>query len=115
MSDKTILKGMIEIYQNEFMCGYDGPNKDELRIIFLELIVHATQYINDFRYCSNPKCPCSPEFGIGKLMRNHGQEINSVLFGGEFGLSEVPMQPIRDFLNRFNNEGDDEVDGRTNE
>lgn len=22
MNDRTILKGMIEIYQNEFMCGY---------------------------------------------------------------------------------------------
>lgn len=107
MDDKTILGGMIEVYQNDFMCGYQGEDKEKLRTVFLELIVYSTQYVNGYKYCGRPDCPCSPQSGIRGLLKAYYDEINEVLLGGNYGLSEVPMYLMRAFVNRFSNEGGD--------
>lgn len=104
MDDKTILGGMIEVYQNDFMCGYQGEDKEKLRTVFLELIVYSTQYVNGYKYCGRPDCPCSPQSGIRGLLKAYYSEINEVLLGGNYGLSEVPMHLMRAFVNRFSNE-----------
>jgi hypothetical protein len=103
MNGNAILKGMIETYQNDFMCGYKGEDKEELRLIFLELIVEVTRYVNNYRYCSNKDCSCSPEQSIALLVKRHEKEINKIFAGG-FGLSEVPLGVIRQFLNEFKTE-----------
>jgi hypothetical protein len=100
MNGNAILKAMIETYQNDFMCGYTGEDKEELRLIFLELIVEVTRYVNNYRYCNKTDCPCSPEKSIAFLVKRHEKEINKI-FAGEFGLSEVPLSMIRQFLNEF--------------
>jgi hypothetical protein len=103
MSGNTILKGMIEIYQNDFMCGYEGEDKEELRLIFLELIVQVTRYVNNYRYCNKTDCSCSPEKSIEFLVEKHEEKINKI-FSGRFGLSEVPLGAIRKFLSEFKSE-----------
>ncbi|WP_199425779.1 hypothetical protein [Thermaerobacillus caldiproteolyticus] len=100
MNGNAILKGMIETYQNDFMYGYTGEDKEELRLIFLELIVEVTRYVNNYRYCSNKDCPCSP---IALLVKRYEEKINKIFAGG-FGLSEVPLGVIRQFLNEFKTE-----------
>lgn len=100
MSGNAILKAMIETYQNDFMCGYTDEDKEELRLIFLELIVEVTRYVNNYRYCNKTDCPCSPERSIAVLVKRHEKEINKIFVGG-FGLSEVPLGVIRQFLNEF--------------
>lgn len=101
MENKRILHGMIEIYENDFMCGYEGEDKKELQIIFLELILYATRYVNNYRYCSRENCPCCPEFNIKAMMKRYSTEINKKLLGGTCGLSEVPLKVMRDFLKKF--------------
>lgn len=98
MDGKRILHGLIEIYENDFMCGYEGEDKKELRIIFLELIVAVTRYVNDYRYCSKKDCPCSPKSYIRWMLKNYDKEINEKLLGGTFGLSTVPLSAMRKFL-----------------
>lgn len=98
MEDKTVLKGLIEIYQNDFMCGYEGEDKEKLRLTFLELIVEVTRYANDFRYCSKKDCLCSPEKGIKRFAKD---ELIEKVLGGKYGLSDVPLSEIRKFLNEF--------------
>jgi hypothetical protein len=101
MEANNILKGLIEIYQNDFMYGYEGEDKEELRIIFLELIVEVTRYVNDYRYCNEKDCRCSPESGIKALLERYGKQINEKILGIGYGLSEVPLYHIRKFLNGF--------------
>jgi len=101
LEDKRILNGMIEIYENDFMCGYEGEDKKELQVIFLELILYVTRYVNDYRYCSKKDCPCCPESNIKAMMKRYNTEINEKLLGGVYGLSEVPLKVMRDFLNKF--------------
>lgn len=96
-----ILQGMIEIYQNDFSCGYDDEDKEEIRPIFTELIIETTRYVNNYRYCSKKDCPCSPERSIASLVKKNNEVIMKKFFGGTCGLTEVPMRVIRDFLNGF--------------
>jgi hypothetical protein len=98
---KKILHGMTQIYENDFMCGYEGEDKAELRIIFLELILAVTRYVNDYRYCSSSDCRCCPEWDIRSLVKRHKKEIFENLLGGSYGLSEVPLLTMRNFLKQF--------------
>lgn len=99
-----ILKGLIEVYENDFIGGYEGERKEELRLLFLELIVAVTRYANDYRYCSNPKCLCSPESHIQNIISRNRSDIYNVLLGGSHGLTEVPMFRIRYFLKQLEGE-----------
>lgn len=101
MDDKRILQGMIEIYENDFMCGYEGENKQALQLLFLELILAVTRYVNDYRYCSKKDCPCCPESHIKAFTKRYEKEIYEDLLGGTYGLSEVPLSVMRDFLKKF--------------
>lgn len=101
MEAKRALQGMIEIYQNDFSCGYEGEDKEELRLVFLELILQMTRYVNDFRYCSRKDCPCSPEFNIKLLVENHGDVIFNKFFYSKFALTEVTVTGIIRFLKQF--------------
>lgn len=101
MDAKRILHGMTEIYENDFMCGYEGEDKKELRVIFLELILAVTRYVNDYRYCSKKDCPCCPESHIRSMAKHHEKEIFEKLLGGTYGLSEVPLSTMREFLRQF--------------
>lgn len=101
MDDKRVLHGMIEIYENDFMCGYEGEDKQALQLLFLELIVAVTRYVNDYRYCSKKDCSCSPEAHIKAFTKKYEKEIYEKLLGGAYGLSEVPLSKMREFLKQF--------------
>ncbi|MCM3366024.1 hypothetical protein HKK70_08710 [Bacillus safensis] len=98
--DRKILEALIQIYQNDFMCGYQGDDKDKLRVVFLELIVHTTRYINDFRYCNKEGCPCSPEHDLTKMIDAHQEDIFLKMIG-DYALSDYPSKKVKDFLFQF--------------
>lgn len=92
--DKTLmLKGVIQTYQNDFDCAYEGDDKEELRLIILELIVELSRYVNNIRYCSKVECPCSPESEIERIISNHGEKLEKVFFL-KHGLTEVNMSKV---------------------
>lgn len=101
MEKKEILKGMIEIYENDFMCGYEGEDKVKLQIIFLGLIKDVTKIANGYNYCGKKDCPCSPEYAIKNTMDNHKEIINEVLFKGDMALTDISPKTIRKFLEGF--------------
>ncbi|WP_200415959.1 hypothetical protein [Virgibacillus salexigens] len=103
-NSQLMLRGLIEVYENDFMHGYEGERKEELRLVFLELIVAVTRYANNYRYCSNPECLCSPESHIRNMISRNRSDIYNELLGGYLGLSEVPVFKIRDFLKGFEGE-----------
>ncbi|WP_369903084.1 hypothetical protein [Bacillus manliponensis] len=94
--DKQALKGIIEVYQNDFMYGYEGAYKDELRIVLLELVLEITRRQNDFRYCSKRDCPCCPEFKIRKIVNKYNTELRQIF--GTYILSEVNPKTIINYL-----------------
>ncbi|WP_144482086.1 hypothetical protein [Bacillus pumilus] len=98
--DRKILEALIQIYQNDFMCGYQGDDKDKLRIVFLELIVHTTRYINDFRYCNKERCPCSPEHDLTKWVNVYHEDIFLKMIG-DYALSDYPSKKVKGFLLQF--------------
>ncbi|WP_144468423.1 hypothetical protein [Bacillus pumilus] len=98
--DRKILEALIQIYQNDFMCGYQGDDKDKLRIVFLELIVHTTRYVNDFRYCNKEDCPCSPEHDLRKMIDTHQEDIFTKLIG-DYALCDYPSKILKKFLCQF--------------
>ncbi|PCK18159.1 hypothetical protein CEY02_19300 [Bacillus pumilus] len=98
--DRKILEALIQIYQNDFMSGYQGDDKDKLRIVFLELIVHTTRYINDFRYCSKENCPCSPEHDLKKWIDTYHEDIFLKMIG-DYALSDFPSKKVKEFLLQF--------------
>ena len=98
MEAKRILHGMTQIYENDFMGGYEGEDKEDLQLIFLELIFYVTRLVNDYRYCSKKDCPCCPESHIKSMLKRYDKEINGKLLGGTNGLSEVPLSLMRKFL-----------------
>src|SRR5690625_4132003 len=72
---REALKGLIEIYDNDFMCGYEGDDFEELRTKFLELIRAMSRYVLDYRYCTRDECPCSPKSDIRNVMKSGGRDI----------------------------------------
>ncbi|HDR7617013.1 TPA: hypothetical protein QCX66_002851 [Bacillus mycoides] len=94
--DKLALKGIIEVYQNDFMCGYEGADKDELRVALLELVLEITRYQNDFRYCKKRDCPCCPEVHIRKIVNKYNAELRNLF--GTWILSEVNPKLIINYL-----------------
>lgn len=101
MEPKKVLHGMTQIYENDFMCGYEDEDKAELRVIFLELLLAVTRYVNDYRYCSKKDCPCCPESHIRSMIKRYDDEIFNKLLGGYHGLSDVPLSIQRAFLREF--------------
>ncbi|HEY8444693.1 MAG TPA: hypothetical protein VIK94_01040 [Bacilli bacterium] len=103
MYGKDVLRGLIEIYQNDFESGYEGEDKNELRIVFLNLILEVTRYVNEFRYCPRVDCPCSPESAINHILKNHKEKLwnNPYILGNNYPLTDVPITEIRRFLESF--------------
>jgi hypothetical protein len=97
MDKRLMLKGVIEVYQNDFLCGYEGNDKDELRPIISELIIELSRYVNDIRYCDNVNCPCSPEYSIKNIIDKYGDKLEKVLFL-KYGLTEVNMLKVYEEL-----------------
>lgn len=110
--DRKILEALIQIYQNDFMCGYQGEDKDKLRIVFLELIVHTTRYVNDFRYCSKEDCSCSPKHDITKMIDAHHGDIFLKMIG-DYALSDYPSKKVKDFLLQFKTKESQDENRRT--
>ncbi|MGX9721710.1 hypothetical protein [Bacillus pumilus] len=98
--DRKILEALIQIYQNDFMCGYQGEDKDKLRIVFLELIVHTTRYINDFRYCNKEDCSCSPKHDLTNMIDTHYEDIFLKMID-DYALSDYPSKKLKKFLYQF--------------
>lgn len=73
--NREALKGLIEIYDNDFMCGYEGDDFEELRVKFLELIRAMTRYVLEYRYCSRDNCQCSPKSDVRNAMKWGGREV----------------------------------------
>ena len=92
MDNKVILQNLIEFYQNDLMHGYHGDDKEELRIILLELIVAVTRYVNNFRYCSNQKCSCSPESHIRRIVQSNQDKIFDLLKHESIGLKKLSQE-----------------------
>lgn len=68
MKDETVLlKTTIEIYQNDFLCGYEGDDYESKKEVFSNFIIELTRLVNDFRYCSKKECSCSPESKLRSL------------------------------------------------
>lgn len=101
MEYKIALRGLIEIYENDFCCGYDGDDKPELELVFLKLIVRVTRLTNDYRYCSRPECSCSPESSLKNFYNYNKDTINNRILNGHIGLSDVPLFKLREFLEKF--------------
>ncbi|GIN71155.1 hypothetical protein J14TS2_16300 [Bacillus sp. J14TS2] len=80
MEKVMMLKGVIETYQNDFDCGYEGEDKESIRPIILNLIVELSRYTNGLRYCSKKDCSCSPERKIKQILNKHEKELDRVLF-----------------------------------
>lgn len=93
MEKVKLLKGVIETYQNDFDCGYEGEDKEEIRPVILNLIVELSRYVNDINYCSKKECPCSPESGIKYIMDTHGDKLDEIFFL-KHGLCAVNMQKV---------------------
>lgn len=98
--DRELLRGLIEIYENDFMCGYDGEDKEELRLEVLELIVNITKYLNDFRYCRRKSCSCSPESKIKLILERRNDFIKNELLT-MYTLSETNPNKIYDLVERI--------------
>ena len=62
-----LLKTAIEVYENDFVCGYSGNDFEEKNKVFMHFIITLTKKVNDFRYCSNKNCICSPVSKIKSL------------------------------------------------
>jgi hypothetical protein len=77
MDVKFILRQLIEFYQNDFMCAYKGDGNTNMQIVLLELIMHMTRYVNDFRYHDGKDCGCSPESHIKEIIGKN----EDLLFG----------------------------------
>ncbi|MEM5029006.1 hypothetical protein WKH33_08310 [Priestia sp. WB3] len=110
--DRKILEALIQIYQNDFMCGYQGDDKDKLRIVFLELIVHTTRYVNDFRYCSKENCPCSPMHALINIIDTHHEDIFLKMIS-DYALSDYPSKKVKDFLIQFKTKESQDENRRT--
>lgn len=92
--DKTLmLRGVIEAYENDFCCGYEGKDKDELNTVILNLIVEMARLANDIRYCSKKECSCSPESGIKRIMNKYDEDLSRVIFR-PYGLTNVNMMKV---------------------
>ncbi|WP_273125791.1 hypothetical protein [Bacillus weihaiensis] len=98
MEAKVALRGIIETYQNDFLHGYKGEDREKERLAFLELIVAVTRYVQDYRYCSNKKCSCGPEADIKRLAT---EEFLNKFFSSPYNLTEVSTKGMRDFLSQF--------------
>lgn len=72
---KKTLKGLTDIYDNDFLCGYEGDDAAELQLTFLKLIKEVAQLALDVRTCSRRHCVCSPENGIKRVMRSGGADL----------------------------------------
>ena len=101
MENRTLLQGLIEIYENDFSSGYEGEGKTELDRIFLKLIMYVSRLTNDIRYCSKKDCPCSPERHIRRILLSKNDDIFNKLLQGNHGLSEIPLPMIRKELKKF--------------
>lgn len=102
MDSKRILQGMIEIYENEFMYGYEGADKEQIRVTFLELILQVTRYINGFTYCYDPGCLCSPKSEIKSiLVTDSGKKILDKFLNNGRTLTGVSVKRINEFLNQI--------------
>ncbi|PAE90906.1 hypothetical protein [Shouchella clausii] len=101
VSVKEALRGLIEIYENDFSHGYQGNDKEVLDKLFLKLIVAVTRFAQGIRYCGKIECRCSPESNIKFLVEANYDTIMGNLLAGDYGLSEVPLSRIRDFLDQF--------------
>jgi len=77
--DRGILYRLIEFYQNDFKCLCEDEDYSILQIVFAELIIEIIRYANDFRYCTNRKCPCSPESQIRRLHKQHREKLHAQL------------------------------------
>lgn len=93
MEKLTMLKGVIETYQNDFDCGYEEEDKEDIRPVILNLIVGLTKYVNDFRYCSKQECSCSPETEIRQIMKEYGNKLDEMFFL-RHGLCTVNMLKV---------------------
>lgn len=99
MANTELLRGLIEIYENDFMCGYEGEDKEDLRIDVLELILALVKYINDFRYCNRNTCPCSPESTIKEIFDRRQQFLKRVLLL-PYSLTDVNPIKIYELIER---------------
>jgi|SRR5690606_16391143 len=101
-----VLQGMIEVYENEFMHGYEGADKAQLRVTFLELILQVTRYINGFTYCYDPDCRCSPRFEIKSILATEsGKKILNKFLNSGLTLTGIPVKQINEFLNQISEGG----------
>ena len=97
MEKVNMLKGLIEVYQNDFDCGYNDEDKEELRPIIQNLIIEVSRLVNDIRYCSKKDCPCCPEYEIKRIIKRHGDQLDKVMFA-PYGLTEVNMPKVKNEL-----------------
>lgn len=98
-----ILQGLIEYYQNDFMGGYYEDDKEQLRILLLEIIVEVTRYTNNFRYCSREECSCSPESGVYRLVNSNREQV-AKLFQPYILTDTLSSETVMRFLNSFSGE-----------
>lgn len=98
---KEVLRGLIEIYENDFLSGYNQKDFEQLRVLFLDLIVQVTRYVNEYNYCSSPDCPCSPKSRIKGIVLKNEDAIFGKLLGNDYPLTDVPIDKIRNFLTDF--------------
>ncbi|MFJ8531521.1 hypothetical protein [Bacillus sp. NPDC094106] len=96
---KLALQGIIEVYQNDFLAGYNEADKEELRIALLELILEITRIQNDYRYCSKRNCPCCPEVHIANMVKKYNKQLKKIF--NKYNLSDVSHILILEYLESF--------------
>src|SRR5699024_6104104 len=91
-----LLKTAIEVYENDFVCGYSGNDFEEKNKVFMHFIITLTKKVNDFRYCSNKNCICSPESKIKSLWEGHESFLRDIY--GAYALTEHNPLKVIDYI-----------------
>lgn len=100
MNKEVMLKGVIEVYQNDFESGYDNLDKPEKKLVLLELILQLSRYVNNIRYCRKEKCGCSPESGIAIILKSNLNWLDNEFFK-PYSLTDVNMRLVFNELKKI--------------
>jgi len=92
----VLLKTAIEIYENDFVCGYSDNDFDEKNKVFMHFIIALTKKVNNFRYCSDKNCICSPERKLKRLWEGHEGFFRNMF--GQYALTEHDPLKVIDYI-----------------
>ncbi|GEM_PF-5893043 len=102
-NDKTeyvnLLRQLIGYYENDLVAATDATHYSKFDVerakqVTNSMIIEVTKFVNDIRYCSRVKCPCSPESGIKKIYDSNKDIFKNTLTA----LYPIPYKTIEKII-----------------